>query len=216
MVEVDEEVEFRGGILLGRVRGDPVEVVDYDARWPAKFRRMRTKLAQALGSEAGHIEHVGSTAVPGLAAKPIIDIQVSVPDVEDEEAYRPAIESCGFVLRYREAGHRYFRPPAGKPREYQIHVCTIGSKWERDHLLFRDFLRGHADEATRYEAIKTDVAGHFRDDRIGYMDAKQPYIAAALTRAEDWAASTGWSRSFSSSRVRQPRQPEARVPVARR
>jgi GrpB-like predicted nucleotidyltransferase (UPF0157 family) len=176
---------------------------------------MRTKLARALGTEAVHIEHVGSTAVPGLAAKPIIDIQVSVPDVEDEDAYRPAIESCGFALRYREAGHRYFRPPPGKPREYQIHVCAIGSKWERDHLLFRDFLRNHADEAAGYEAIKTDVAGHYRNDRIGYMDAKQPYIAAALTRAEDWAASTGWSRSFSSSRVRQPRQPPPRVPQAR-
>jgi GrpB-like predicted nucleotidyltransferase (UPF0157 family) len=190
-------------------------VVPYDAGWPAAFDLERARIRAALGDVALRIDHHGSTAVPGLAAKPIIDIQVSVPDVEDEEAYRPAIESCGFELRYREAGHRYFRPPPGKPREFQIHVCTIGSKWERDHLLFRDFLRGHAEEATRYEAIKTDVAGHYRDDRIGYMDAKQPYIAAALGRAEDWAASTGWSRSFSGSRVRQPRRPPPRVQRAR-
>ena len=94
MVDIDDEVDFRGGVLLGRVRDDPVEVVSYDARWPAKFKRMRTKLAHALGTDAVHIEHVGSTAVPGLAAKPIIDIQVSVPDVEDEEAYRPAIRAA--------------------------------------------------------------------------------------------------------------------------
>jgi len=216
MIEIEDEVEFRGGVLLGRTRDDPIEVVDYDPRWPGRFKRMRQRLARALGPAAVHIEHIGSTSVPGLAAKPIIDIQVSVPDVEDEDAYREAIESCGFALRYREAGHRYFRPPPGKPRDFQVHVCTVGSTWERDHLLFRDFLRNHADEAARYESIKYDVAGHHRADRIGYMDAKQPYIGAALTRAESWAASTGWSRSFSASRVRQPRQPEARVPVARR
>jgi len=215
MVEIEDEVEFRGGVLLGRTRDDPVEVVDYDARWPAKFKRMRTRLANALGAAALRIEHVGSTAVPGLAAKPIIDIQISVADVEVEDAYRPAIESLGFVLRYREAGHRYFRPPADRSRDFQIHVCTVGSRWERDHLLFRDFLRTHADEAANYESIKYDVAGHHRSDRIGYMDAKQPYIAAALTRAEAWAGDVGWSRTFSSSRVRQPRRPSPRLPRAR-
>ena len=215
MIDIEEEVEFRGGVLLGRTRDDPIEVVSYNRRWPGMFKRMRDRLANALGPVAVRIDHVGSTAVPGLAAKPIIDIQVSVPDVEDEEAYREAIESCGFTLRYREAGHRYFRPPADQPRTYQLHVCTFGSKWEHDHLLFRDFLRGHADEAARYEAIKNDVAGHYRHDRIGYMDAKQPYIENALGRAEVWADEVGWSRSLSSSRVRQPRRPPPRQPRAR-
>jgi GrpB-like predicted nucleotidyltransferase (UPF0157 family) len=211
MVETDDELEFRGGVLLGRVRDDPIEVVSYDPRWPGKYKRMRQRLVQALGPLAVQVEHVGSTAVPGLAAKPIIDIQVSVPDVEDEDAYRAAIESCGFALRYREAGHRYFRPPPGRPREYQVHVCTVGSRWEREHLLFRDFLRTHAEEAARYEAIKYDVAGHHRDDRIAYMDAKGPMITQLLSHAEDWAASTGWQRSFGTSRSRPPRRPPPRV-----
>jgi hypothetical protein len=108
-----------------------------------------------------------------------------------------------------------FNPPAGKPRDYQIHVCTVGSRWEREHLLFRDFLRTHAEESARYEAIKYDVAGHHRDNRIGYMDAKQPFIAQMLTEAEDWAASVGWSRSSGRSRVRPPRRPPPRVNRAR-
>jgi GrpB-like predicted nucleotidyltransferase (UPF0157 family) len=215
MIDTDDELEFRGGVLLGRTRDDPIEVVNYDPRWPGKFKRMRQRLVHALGPEAVQIEHIGSTAVPGLAAKPIIDIQVSVADVEDEDAYRAAIESCGFVLRYREAGHRYFRPPPAKPREYQLHVCTVGSRWEREHLLFRDFLRTHAEEAAQYETVKHDVAGHHRDNRIAYMDAKQPFIAQMLTEAEDWAASVGWSRSSGRSRVRPPRRPPPRVNRAR-
>jgi GrpB-like predicted nucleotidyltransferase (UPF0157 family) len=153
---------------------------------------MRRRLAKELGATAVRIDHVGSTAVPGLAAKPVIDVQVSVPDVEDEPSYVAAIERCGLALRYREKGHRYFRPPPGRRRTYQVHVCTAGSKWERDHLLFRDFLRAHADEARRYEAMKYDVAGHHRSDRIAYNDAKGPLIAEQLGRAEEWARETGW------------------------
>lgn len=190
--EDEPTTAFRGGTLLGSVRRDPIEVVAYNTEWPALFERMRKRLAKALGPAAVRIDHVGSTAVPGLAAKPVIDIQISVPDVDDEGSYRACIESCGFALRYREPGHRYFRPPPGRPRACQIHVCTVGSKWERDHLLFRDFLRAHADEARRYEGVKQDVAGHYRDDRIGYNDAKGPLIAEMLARAGAWAAETGW------------------------
>jgi GrpB-like predicted nucleotidyltransferase (UPF0157 family) len=187
-----DEREFRGGLILGRERNDPVDIVAYRAKWPKMFKQMRARLAAALGDTAIRIDHIGSTAVPGLAAKPVIDIQVSVPDVEDEDAYRDAIQGCGFVLRYREQGHRYFRPPPGLPRDYQLHVCTVGSKWERDHLLFRDFLRTHSDAARRYESVKSDVAGHHRTDRIAYTDAKGPLIAELLASAEVWAKETGW------------------------
>lgn len=186
-------IEFRGGLLVGPVRGtEPVEVVDYDPLWPARFEQMREQLAASLGKLALRIDHVGSTAVPGLAAKPVVDIQVSVPDVEDTQAYRDAIEEHGFVLRYLEPGHRYFRPAPGVPRLWQVHVCQAGSDWERVHLLFRDFLRAHPDEATAYAAMKHEMAARHRDDRIGYNDAKEPWIRAALERAEAWAAETGW------------------------
>jgi GrpB-like predicted nucleotidyltransferase (UPF0157 family) len=187
-----DEREFRGGLLLGAVRNDPIEVVDYDPAWPARFEDLRARLAEALGSTAARIDHVGSTAVPSLAAKPVIDIQVSVPDVDDEAAYRDPIESCGFALRYRELGHRYFRPPPGLARLYQVHVCTFGSAWERVHLLFRDYLRANPDEAQRYQEMKRHVAAQNRGDRIAYNDAKGPLIVEMLARAEEWAVSTGW------------------------
>jgi GrpB-like predicted nucleotidyltransferase (UPF0157 family) len=188
----DEGREFRGGRILGAERADPIDVVDYDPAWPALFEEMRVRLAAALGPLAKRIDHVGSTAVPGLAAKPIVDIQVSVPDIDDEDAYRGPIESCGFALRYREPGHRYFRPPPGLPRSWQVHVCTVGSEWERNHLLFRDYLRAHPAAASRYAAVKREVAAQHRADRIAYTDAKGPLINEMLERAEAWAAETGW------------------------
>jgi GrpB-like predicted nucleotidyltransferase (UPF0157 family) len=153
---------------------------------------MRDQLAESLGPLALRIDHVGSTAVPGLAAKPVVDIQVSVADVEDTDAYREPIERHGFVLRYIEPGHRYFRPAPGIPRLWQVHVCQAGSDWERVHLLFRDFLRAHPDEAAAYAALKLEMAERHPHDRIAYNDAKGPWIESALQRAEAWATNTGW------------------------
>jgi GrpB-like predicted nucleotidyltransferase (UPF0157 family) len=194
MTQDDIGTPFRTGVLVGEVRGsEPVEIVDYDPLWVARFEDMRQRLADALGPLARRIEHVGSTAVPGLAAKPVVDIQVSVPDVDDTEAYRAPIESLGFGLRFIEPNHRYFRPTPGVPRLWQVHVCQVGSAWERQHLLFRDFLRAHPDEAAAYAAMKREMAEQHAEDRIAYNDAKAPWISAALLRAEDWAQRTGWT-----------------------
>lgn len=185
--------EFRGGLLVGAERGtDPIEVVDYDPLWPARFEDMRDRLAASLGGLALRIDHVGSTAVPGLPAKAVVDIQVSVPDVEDSDAYRGPIEEHGFALRFVEPGHRYLRPRPGVPRLWQVHVCQVASEWERVHLLFRDFLRAHPAEAAAYAALKKALAEQHRHDRIAYNDAKTPWIGAALERAEAWAGRTGW------------------------
>ena len=182
-----------GAKLFGENRAtDPIEIVDYDPAWPARYESMRARLADALGATAVRIDHVGSTAVPGLAAKPVIDIQISVPAVADAAAFKDAIEAQGFASRMIEPGHHYFRPPPGVPRDYQVHVCTIGSDWEWRHVLFRDYLR--ADPGTRagYEALKRDLATRFAQDRIGYNDAKGPFIEAAVERAREWARQTGW------------------------
>jgi len=182
-----------GGRQVGPVRGgEPIDIVDYDPIWPARFEEMRARLAAALGVVAVRIDHVGSTAVPGLAAKPVVDIQVSVPDVDDEAAFRAPIEGEGFALRFIEPGHRYFRPPPGLPRLWQVHVCTVGSRWERDHLLFRDFLRAHSALADDYGQLKRRLAVGHRADRIAYTDAKGPFIEQVLRRADEWAAATGW------------------------
>jgi GrpB-like predicted nucleotidyltransferase (UPF0157 family) len=175
-----------------RVVTDPVEVVDYDPSWPEKFETWRTRLAASLGATAVRIEHVGSTSVPGLAAKPIVDIQVSVPNVTVEAAYAPSIEALGVALRSRDDEHRYFRPAGDAPRDVQIHVCEAGSQWERLHLLFRDYLRSHAAAAREYGDMKRKVAVRYRDDRIAYNEAKTDFIRDQLERAEEWARVTGW------------------------
>ena len=185
--------EFRGGHILGGERADPVEIADYDPAWPEVYAALRARLAQALGETAVRIEHVGSTAVPGLAAKPVVDVQVSVPDLADEAAYRPHIESLGFGLRYRTDEWRYFRPPPGLPRLWQVHVCQSGSTRERGHLLFRDHLRAHPERAAAYGELKRDLAPRYGLDRVGYSDAKAPFIEETLRLAEAWAARTGWS-----------------------
>ena len=172
---------------------DPVEVVDYDPLWPARFEDWRSRLAGALGPTAIRIDHVGSTSVPGLSAKPVIDIQISVPDVSDESSFVPHIEAAGVALRSREVGHRYFRPAGDRPREVQIHVCEAGSDWERVHVLFRDYLRSHPDAARDYAAMKRRVAAAYRDDRIAYNEAKTDFILDHIERAQVWAADTGWS-----------------------
>lgn len=182
--------------LTGQPRNDPIEVVDYDSAWPARYEQMRARLAAALGPVAVRIDHVGSTAVPGLAAKPVIDIQVSVPDVADVVPFKGAIEAQGFEERGIETGHHYFRPPPALPRDYQVHVCTVGSEWERRHLLFRDYLRSHPETTAEYAALKRDLATHYTWDRIGYNDAKGPFIERVLSRAEEWAAH-GWQPQVS-------------------
>lgn len=196
MADPHEGREFRGGLILGgdaAARGpEPVEIADYDPLWPTRFEQMRELLAEALADTALRIDHVGSTAVPGLPAKPVVDIQVSVSDVDDETTYRKEIEAQGFALRYREAGHRYFRPPPGLARLWQVHVCTVGSKWERDHLLFRDYLRAHSAAADEYGRIKRLAASVHANDRIAYTDAKGPWIERALADAVQWARATGW------------------------
>jgi GrpB-like predicted nucleotidyltransferase (UPF0157 family)/SAM-dependent methyltransferase len=173
-------------------RADPIEVVDYDDAWPARYQRWRERIATALGPIARRVEHVGSTSVPGLPAKPIVDIQVSVTDMADESAYVPDLERVGVQLRSRDSFHRYFRPFPGRPRHIHVHVCNVGSEWEREHLLFRDYLRLHPDDARRYAAAKSEAARRWADDGWAYTDAKTEVILGILARAEVWSQSRRW------------------------
>jgi GrpB-like predicted nucleotidyltransferase (UPF0157 family) len=179
--------------LLGEGTGLPVELVDPDPGWPYRFEELRARLAATLGPVAVRIDHVGSTSVPGLVAKPILDVQVSVVDIDDEARYRDAVESIGVVLRSREPEHRYFRPPPGAPRTVHVHVCPTGSDWERVHLLFRDYLRAHPERATAYGELKRALLPAYGADRLGYTEAKSPFIEETLDLAEAWAAETDWS-----------------------
>ena len=171
---------------------DPIEIVAWDPAWPLRFEEMRARLARALGETAVRIEHVGSTAIPDMVAKPIVDIQISVRDVDDDDAFRGPIEAQGFELRFIEPGHRYFRPPPGIHRDYQVHVCEVGSDWERVHLLFRDYLRAHPEVATEYGRMKLRLAMQHKNERIAYNDDKSGFIDAVVKVGEEWARQTGW------------------------
>lgn len=171
----------------------PLVIVDYDPAWPQTCERWRQRLAAALGPAAIGIDHVGSTSVPGLAAKPIVDIQVSVADLSDEPRYVPQLQAAGLVLRSRDELHRFFRPPAGQRREVHVHVGAAGGHWERDHLLFRDYLRAHPAARRRYAQAKRASVRRWSDDSWAYTEAKTGAVLDILEQARYWAAATDWA-----------------------
>lgn len=166
-----------------RPGGEPVELREHSPAWAPFAERWIADIRRALQPLEVRVEHVGSTAVPGLVAKPVVDLMVCVPDVDDEDAFRPGLESLGLVLRAREPGHRFFRPPAGHPRTVHVHVCEPGSEWERDWVVFRDRLRAHPELASEYAQLKRRLAAELGDDRTGYTEAKAAFIRSAIGTA---------------------------------
>ncbi|MFI7002348.1 GrpB family protein [Nocardia sp. NPDC050175] len=175
--------------LIGGIEKREIRLVDYRPAWPDRFAEERGRIAAALGTVARRIDHIGSTSVPGLAAKPIIDIDLSVPDVADEDAFLEPLLAAGYRLRVREPGHRMVRTPE---RDVHVHICTVGSEWERRHLLFRDWLRHDARDRAAYGQLKQQLAQRDWFDMNAYADAKGPLIIEITARAEAWAQSIGW------------------------
>jgi GrpB-like predicted nucleotidyltransferase (UPF0157 family) len=164
-------------------------VVPYNPEWPAAFARERDRLAAALGATALRIEHNGSTAVPGLAAKPVIDIQISVPRLQPMDAYAPALERIGYVhVPHDDDGFApFFHRPAAWPHTHHVHVVEAGGEEERKTLAFRDYLRAHPDAARDYAALKARLAREFSGDdfasREGYAAAKTAFVEGILAAA---------------------------------
>lgn len=149
-----------------------VEVVAPDPSWPAVFDGVRDRLARALGDRALSIEHVGSTAVPGLWAKPVIDVDLTVADSADEPSWLPDVEALGFELRVREPEweeHRFLKSMAP---EVNLHVWSRGAREPRRHRAFRDWLRAHDDDRARYADVKRSVAARGFDDAMLYNNEK--------------------------------------------
>lgn len=172
---------------------DPVLVVPYDPAWPGRFAELGSRLRAALGDVAVRIDHIGSTAVPGLDAKPVIDVQLSVPSFEPLDRYAEPLRRIGFVYRADnpERTKRYFREPPGTPRTH-LHARRAGSFSEQLPLLLRDFLRTHPDAVAAFAEHKSELAQRFRHDRAGYVEAKDPAVWALLRRADRWAQHCGW------------------------
>jgi GrpB-like predicted nucleotidyltransferase (UPF0157 family) len=171
---------------------EPIRLVPYTPDWPQRFELWRGRLTALLGPVARRIEHVGSTSVPGLAAKPVVDIQVTVADLDDEDSYAPPTEATGLQLRFRDHEHRYFQPPPGHPLDVHVHVCQQEADWERLHLLFRDYLRASAIARDAYVAAKREAAMLWADQAAAYTEAKSDVILGILDQAEAWAGATGW------------------------
>lgn len=171
----------------------PIVIAPADPGWPGEFRDIAARLRAALDVTALRIDHVGSTSVPGLDAKPIIDIQVSVASLEPDRPYRHPLETLGYVFDASNPDRtkRYFGQPPGA-RATHIHVRRAGSFDEQLNLLLRDYLRTHPKDAHDYARTKRELAGRFRNDREGYVQAKEPTIWSILVRAHDWAQSLGW------------------------
>ena len=168
-------------------------VVDHDLAWRDRFDVVARALHDALGDLALRVDHFGSTAVPGLAAKPVIDVQVSVRQLRPLDPYRDAIESVGYLHRpHPEVPDREFFRPPGR-RTVHVHVVARGSRNERQHLLTRDFLRTHEVIACRYALLKRALAEEFRDSRQDYQAGKESFLEELIVEAEAWAVETGWA-----------------------
>ena len=174
--------------LVGGPEARTVEIVTHRPEWAERFATEQARIAAAL-PHAIAIEHVGSTSVPGLGAKPIVDIQVEV-DGLDEARDLPPLEAVGYVLRVREPNHLMVRTPE---RDVHVHLWADQSDLDR-HLLFRDWLCTNAADRAQYESVKRELATHTWRDMNDYAYAKSEVINDITARAEAWAATTRWSR----------------------
>jgi len=179
-----------------------VEIVAYQERWPSEFRAIAARIRQALGPLALRIDHIGSTSVPGLAAKDLIDIQITVAALDDQ--VRAALTALGYTRREDLRDHlppRMVGPASDwekwffiEPPEQRItntHVRVQGRANQRYALLFRDYLRAHPLMAAAYAELKRRLAQHLADPKM-YPDVKDPAVDLIYLAAEDWAVATNW------------------------
>jgi GrpB-like predicted nucleotidyltransferase (UPF0157 family) len=165
-------------VLPGRI-----VVQDYDPDWPGRYDREAARIVGALGDRVVRLEHVGSTSVPGLPAKPIIDIVLEVPDSAAEDAYVPQLEAAKYILRVREPDwfeHRLFRVPPGG---VHLHVFSAGCSETEQMVRFRDHLRADSADRDRYARVKRKLAARDWKYMQQYADAKSEAVADIMSRA---------------------------------
>jgi GrpB-like predicted nucleotidyltransferase (UPF0157 family) len=160
-----------------------IVLAPYDPEWPSRYATLERQIREALESKALSIEHVGSTSVPGLPAKPIIDVVLAVESSANEDTYVPPLERLGYVLRIREPDwfeHRMFKSPT---IEANIHVFSLGCPEIGRMLAFRDWLRSHDNDRNLYDRTKQDLAGRTWKHVQDYADAKSDVVRTILDRA---------------------------------
>lgn len=181
---IEREEEIDGRWIAENGLEAPIELVAYDPSWPSKFEAERAHLEGVLAKWlVGSIEHIGSTAVPGLAAKPVIDIMAPVKTLESS---RPAIEAvvgAGYVhYPYMGDVMHWFCKPTPEERTHHLHLVPIGSRLWFERLAFRDALRSSVTLANEYADLKAQLAARFRTDREAYTKAKTPFVNHVLSK----------------------------------
>ncbi len=177
--------------MCDRSVAESLQIAPYDSRWVREFEAERERIGRALGPVAHRIDHHGSTAVPGLAAKPIIDIQVSVDRLQPLQTYAGPLAAIGYVHLPHPDDARcpFFHRPARWPHSHHVHVVEAGGEEERRTLAFRDFLREHGDVAGEYARLKRELAErHAADDaaeREAYAAAKSDFVERVVRMALD-------------------------------
>ena len=170
-------------VLVGGRRPTRVVLVDYDDTWPQRFAAERARIVAALGPRAVAVHHVGSTSVPGLAAKDRVDVCLEVADPDDDPAYLPDLLRVGYEVRVVEPGHRCLVRADPQDPATNVHVYAAGDDEVTRYLLFRDRLREHQADRQRYEDVKRSLAGREWADVNYYAEAKGPVITEILDRA---------------------------------
>ena len=166
-----------------RVHNAPITLMEYSDEWPTLFSREADRVRAALGERVLMLEHVGSTSVPGLAAKPIIDVILAVADSADEPAYVPAMESAGYVLRIREPEWNQHRLFKGPDTDINLHVYSFGCPEIDKMLMFRDWLRSNDADRELYERTKRELAQRTWKYVQDYADSKTSVVEEIVARA---------------------------------
>lgn len=172
--------------LVGGAERRELVLAEPDPAWPQVYGAHAARIRRALGDNAKSVEHIGSTSVPGLAAKPIIDILVTVADITAEEDYLPGLVDAGYRLRVREPGHRMVRTPA---LDVHVHVLEIGDPAGEDYLLLRDHLRVDVVDRRLYADTKRDLIARDWHDMDAYADAKTEVITHIMRHAREATSS---------------------------
>jgi GrpB-like predicted nucleotidyltransferase (UPF0157 family) len=166
-----------------------IEIVDYDPSWAIAYQRESGRLRAALGEIAIRIDHVGSTSIPGIGAKPVIDIQISVDTLHPMDPYRERLTRVGYrhQLHPDDADYPFFHRPHHWPHSHHVHVCVAHDAREKHNLAFCSYLRDHSDTAAEYEQLKRRLAAIHSattsQTRNAYSDAKSSFIGEIVTRA---------------------------------
>ncbi len=193
-----QQALFEALVLIARLQGSRARpgqtegrsraygLTEHDPAWATRFEEEAARILAALPPDlVVRIDHVGSTAVPGLAAKPIVDIQLSLTSLAPRDPYVGPLTDLGYrhVLDPWRDDHEYFSREVDGRRAFQIHACLAGGPWERRHIAFRDWLRAHPDDAAAYAELKRRSAERHPCDIMGYVDAKTPFVRAIEARA---------------------------------